>query len=67
MNEPQPAESAKHPNVTIRHARHALHLLITGACADINSHFGPLQDREQGVAYATLFRSLLEEIEEWTG
>ena len=52
-----------HPNVTIRHARHALHLLVNGAVLQIEEALGSTPAAEQ--ASNQLIASLREELGNW--
>lgn len=54
-----------HPNVTIRHARNALHLLIKGAVIQIVESVGP--NDEADAPTAQLLEGLQEEISGWKG
>ncbi len=57
------AEIAPHPNVTIRHAVHAVNLLIAGAMHDIDSAY---QTDSSRVAAATqLLEQIKDAIEGW--
>lgn len=56
-----------HPNVTIRHARHAVHLLMMGAVADIDAEFA---GDDAGAATAKahhveLFDGIASEMDMW--
>jgi hypothetical protein len=54
-----------HPNVTTRHARHALHLLISGALRDIDAEFNEEREHEQQEATVRLFDELADEAGQW--
>ncbi len=53
------------PNVTMRHARQAIHLLLVGAIQDIQTHFGPDQEDQWQDAVGSLFNEVVEEIGNW--
>lgn len=51
-----------HPNVTIRHTRRALRLLISGAVRDIETFHVFMDNKTARDAIATLYRELAEEL-----
>ncbi len=53
--------------VTIRHARHAVHLLLSGALRDIEAEFGEGEGAaaEQTAVTKQLFNEIIDEIGDW--
>lgn len=63
MTPHEPIESAKHAQVTIRHARHALELLVKGAIRDIETRYGDTEECNARVV--ELFDNLTEQLQGW--
>ncbi|HUY05064.1 MAG TPA: hypothetical protein VMV33_17440 [Rhodocyclaceae bacterium] len=53
------------PSVTIRHAAHALDMLINGALRNIEAEFGPEDDAGRRDATKALFDKLLGKLVDW--
>jgi hypothetical protein len=53
------------PNVTTRHARNAIHLILSGAIRDIEAEFAVGQEDERKGAIIKLFDEVADEIDEW--
>lgn len=53
------------PNVTIRHARSAIHLILSGALHDIGAAFADDQEDEERQAIVQLFDEVVDEIDRW--
>lgn len=51
-------------NVTIRHAKHALGLILSGALRDLEAHFAPDSD-ELHEATTTLFDEMADTLSDW--
>jgi hypothetical protein len=60
-----PASSGPHPNVIIRHARNALHLLISGALRDIEAGTTDTTSPTTEEAIRDLFDGLHNQMDQW--
>jgi hypothetical protein len=51
------------PAVTIRHARNAIHLLVSGAVRDIEAEFAEVESASEPIR--ALFDELADELDQW--
>lgn len=53
------------PNVTIRHARHAIYMVINGAVRDIEAVFAADDIAAYDAAITLLFQNVIAEVMDW--